>query len=153
MGDLGVLGGISSYGTAINSYNHVAGYSTVTTKDDRVHAFLHDGKSMIDLGSLGWKGTETDVSVALGLNRWDQVVGYSYLPAVGDMPLQQVAFLWSKGKMINLKKLLMLTAQGQYLLTSAVGINDRGQIVANAYHIQNGGIHAVLLTPMGPATH
>ena len=28
MRDLGVLGGHSSYGMAINTYNHVAGYST-----------------------------------------------------------------------------------------------------------------------------
>ena len=43
MRDLGVLGGLSSYGMAINSYNHVAGYSTITTSDERVHAFLHNG--------------------------------------------------------------------------------------------------------------
>ena len=53
MRDLGVLGGLSSYGMAINTYNHVAGYSTIKTNDERVHGFLHDGKSMIDLGSLG----------------------------------------------------------------------------------------------------
>ena len=47
------LGGLSSYGMAINSYNHVAGYSTPQTNNERVHAFLHDGNSMIDLGSLG----------------------------------------------------------------------------------------------------
>ena len=34
MRDLGVLGGHSSYGMAINSYNHVAGYSTIKTNDD-----------------------------------------------------------------------------------------------------------------------
>ena len=53
MVDLGALAGLSSYGMAINSYNHVAGYSTITTSEERVHAFLHNGKSMIDLGSLG----------------------------------------------------------------------------------------------------
>ena len=68
MRDLGVLGGLSSYGMAINGNNHVAGYSTRQANDERVHAFLHDGKSMIDLGSLGAKGTETDVSAALGVN-------------------------------------------------------------------------------------
>ena len=46
MRDLGVLGGLSSYGMAINAYNHVAGYSTRQANDERVHAFLHDGKSM-----------------------------------------------------------------------------------------------------------
>jgi len=153
MHDLGVLGGVSSYGMAINSYNHVAGYSTVTTGDERVHAFLHNGAKMIDLGSLGGIGNrDSDVSVALGVNNWDQVVGYTYLPEFGDMPLQQVAFVWSRdgygaGKMVNLNKLVNVTGKN-YLLVSATGINDNGQIVANAYDIQNGGVHAVLLTPV-----
>jgi probable HAF family extracellular repeat protein len=152
MHDLGVLGGFSSYGMAINSYNHVAGYSTIKVNDERVHAFLHDGTRMVDLGSLGGRGLKTDVSVALGVNNWDQVVGYSFLPGVGEMPLQQVAFIWSRtstrtgGKMINLNKLVNETGKN-YLLVSAIGINDNGQIVANAYDIQNGGVHAVLLTP------
>ena len=113
MVDLGVLGGVSSYGTAINSYNHVAGYSTVRTKDDGVHAFFHDGQKMIDLGSLGGPGNRwgSDLSVALGINKYDQVVGYTYLPVVGEMPIQQVAFLWRRasngsGQMVNLNTLL-----------------------------------------------
>jgi hypothetical protein len=51
--------------------------------------------------------------------------------------------------MINLNKLLSATDRN-YLLISATAINDNGQIVANAWDIQNGGPHAVLLTPMGP---
>ena len=69
------------------------------------------------------------------------------------MPLQQVAFLWSRdgyggGKMVNLNKLLNATGKN-YLLISATAINDNGQIVANAYDNQNGGLRAVLLTPIG----
>jgi probable HAF family extracellular repeat protein len=148
MVDLGVLGGFSSYGMAINSYNHVAGYSTINTTDGRVHGFFHDGNKMRDLGSLGWPGTDSDVSVALGINASDQVVGYSYLPSVGDMPLQQVAFLWrgASGQMINLNKLLYGNGKN-YLLLSATAINDNGQIAATAYNIVDGGLCAVLLTP------
>ena len=36
------------------------------------------------------------------------------------------------------------------LLVSATAINDNGQIVANAYGIYDGDVHAVLLTPTGP---
>ena len=154
MHDLGVLGGLSSYGMAINNSNHVAGYSTIQTNDvnaERVHAFLHDGNKMVDLGSLGWPGTDSDVSVGLAINNSDQVVGYSYLPTVGEMPLQQVAFLWRRGmngsgQMINLNKLLYGNGKN-YLLVSATAVNDNGQIVASAFDIQNGGVHAVLLTP------
>lgn len=157
MRDLGVLGGYASYGMAINNYNHVAGYSTIKANDQRVHAFLHDGRSMIDLGSLGGTGNwwGTDISVALGVNNIDQVVGYTYLPAVASaMPIQQVAFLWSRaredtgsGRMVNLNTLMDKTGQN-YLLLSATGINDKRQIAATAYHTQTGTLRAVLLTPL-----
>ena len=152
--DLGVLGGNSSYGMAINNNNHVAGYSTIKTStpnDGRVHAFLHDGTKMIDLGSLGGYGSQwgSDTSVALGLNNLDQVVGYSYLPATGGMPIQQVAFLWRSGQMINLNTLLLGDGKN-YLVFSAAAINDFGQIAASAYDMRTGNARAVLLTPAGP---
>lgn len=152
MRDLGVLGGPFSYGMAINNYNHVAGYSTIKPNDARVHAFLHDGNSMIDLGSLAKNRSDPDISVALGVNSFDQVVGYSYLPASGGTPMQQVAFLWSQSigaeKMIDLNKAVDKTGK-DYLLISATGINDNGQIVCSAYFLPNTGIvHTVLLTPV-----
>jgi probable HAF family extracellular repeat protein len=160
MRDLGVLAGNTSYGMAINRYNHVAGYSTIKPNETRVHAFLHNGKSMIDLGSLGGEGS-SDASVALSINTFDQVVGYTYLPTPqrSEMPLQQVAFLWRPymgsghggGQMINLNKLLTDLDRQNYLLIAATAINDNGQIVASAYDLQNGGLRAVLLTPQGPA--
>jgi probable HAF family extracellular repeat protein len=156
MVDLGVLGGLSSYGMAINSNNHVAGYSTIATNDERVHAFLHDGNKMIDLGSLGAAGKRwgSDVSVALGVNSLDQVVGYTYLPVTGDMPIQQVAFLWrpglnGSGQMINLNTLLYGEGKN-YLVFSATAINDNGQIAASAYYMPTGALRGVLLTPTGP---
>ena len=156
MVDLGVLGGLSSYGMAINSSNHVVGYSTVAFNDERVHGFLHDGIKMIDLGSLGGPGNQwgTDFSVALGVNKQDQVVGYTYLPAVGEMPIQQVGFLWRRGwngsgQMINLNKLLYGKGKN-YLVFSATAINDNGQIVGAAYNLSTGSVRAVLLTPSGP---
>jgi probable HAF family extracellular repeat protein len=150
MRDLGVLGGNSSYGMAINSSNHVAGYSTIQTNDPRVHAFLHDGNKMIDLGSLGGAQWGADLSVALGVNNLDQVVGYAYT-AFGAMPIQQVAFLWTRngggtGAMVNLNTLLNETGKN-YLLISATAINDNGQIVATAHDIRKGSVRAVLLTP------
>ena len=80
MRDLGTLAGDFSYGTFINEKNHVVGYSTIKMQNDRVHAFLHNGNEMIDLGTLGGVSLESDNSYALGVNLNDQVVGYSYLP-------------------------------------------------------------------------
>jgi probable HAF family extracellular repeat protein len=146
MRDLGVLGGLSSYGTAINASNHVAGYSTIKPNDPRFHAFLHDGTGMIDLGSLAQNKGDPDISVALGINNSDQVVGYSFLPGT------QVAFLWSRGiageNMIDLNKAVDQTGK-DYLLISATGINDNGQIVCSAYDIHDMGVlHTVVLTPV-----
>jgi len=103
--DLGTLAGDFSYGTGINANNHVVGYSTINSSDDRVHAFLHDGETMLDLGSLGGASLASDRSVALGVNAADQVVGYSYVPSdeIGvlfDLPVtgaaQHVAFIYSR---------------------------------------------------------
>jgi len=157
MVDLGTLAGDFSYGTFINANNHVVGYSTIDWKSDRVHAFLHNGKEMLDLGSLGGASMESDRSFALGVNADDQVVGYSYLPGsdpvVSDgpsYPLQQVAFVYSKGLkglMVNLNDLIGDMAN-DYRLDSATAINDKGQIVAIAFVHSSGNYHAVLLTPM-----
>jgi probable HAF family extracellular repeat protein len=157
MVDLGTLAGDFSYGTFINANNHVVGYSTIDKENDRVHAFLHNGKEMFDLGSLGGASMQSDRSFALGVNADDQVVGYSYLPGsdpvVSDgpsYPPQQVAFVYSKGLkglMVNLNDLIGDMAK-DYRLDSATAINDKGQIVAIAFVHSSGNYHAVLLTPM-----
>ncbi len=84
---------------AINDYNHVVGYSTIKTNDERVHAFLHDGTRMIDLGSLGGEGNRwgSDMSVAFGVNNLDQVVGYTSKPSA-KCPFSKWAFSGIKPK-------------------------------------------------------
>jgi probable HAF family extracellular repeat protein len=159
MRDLGSLGGSFSFGMSINARNHVVGYSTVNNVDSRVHAFLFDGNKMRDLGSLAGKLSSAleDQSVALGINSSDQVVGYTYLPGVsantdpaiqpGTSPVQQVAFVWARGVMTDLNKLIGAAAE-KYHLNSAMAINDNGQIVASAVSKDTGARHAFLLTPM-----
>src|ERR1043165_1939078 len=105
MKDLGTLGGTFSAGLAINGANHVVGYSTMNTDDNRVHAFFFNGRAMRDLGSLSGprSGSETDQSVALAINKQDEVVGYSYIQSdrsasaiAPSVPVpQQVAFIHS----------------------------------------------------------
>jgi probable HAF family extracellular repeat protein len=158
MRDLGTLGGSFSYGMAINARNHVVGYSTINKVDSRVHAFLFDGNVMKDLGSLAGAASSAleDQSVALGINSSSQVVGYSYLPGVnpntdptaqpGASPVQQVAFVWSQGVMRDLNKLIG-TAAEKYHVTSAVAINDKGQIAATAVLKGTEIRRGVLLTP------
>jgi probable HAF family extracellular repeat protein len=151
MKDLGTLMGLmgSSYGMAINNSNHVVGYSTYRSYSDNVHAFLYNGKKMIDLGTLNPNPLYFDYSVALGLNNSDDVVGYSYVPATGVMPIRQAAFLWSRnpqtgGDMRNLNDLIG-SAANHYWLFSASAINDKGQIAASGFD-NNGNVRALLLT-------
>lgn len=158
MRDLGTLGGSFSYGMAVNNNKHVVGYSTVNKVDSRVHAFWFDGNAMKDLGTLAPKFSSPleDQSVALGINSSDRVVGYSYVPALnastdpavqpGTSPLRQDAFVWYDGTMTDLNKLIG-TAAETYHLTSAMAINDNGQIVATALSKATRARRAVLLTP------
>jgi probable HAF family extracellular repeat protein len=152
MVDLGTLAGDFSYGMAINANNHVAGYSTIDTDNDRVHAFLYDGQTMIDLGSLCGGSLDLDFSYALGVNSADQVVGYSYLPwgdASMDVPSGPwpVAFIYSDGVMLDLNDLIGDAAKN-YRLDCATAINDHGQIAAIAFDQSAHAFHAVLLTPL-----
>lgn len=154
MVDLGVLGGDYSYGTGISSNNHVAGYSTINSSDNRIHAFLHDGLAMRDLGSLDSTSAESDRSFALGVNSADQVVGYSYVPSSISAvvyppvsgPVEQVAFIYTQGMMRDLNTLIGNAAK-RYRLYSATAINEKGQITAIAREESSESFHAVLLTP------
>jgi probable HAF family extracellular repeat protein len=149
--DLGTLGGNDSYGMAINANNHVVGYSTLNGGLDRIHAFLHDGRKMRDLGSLDGSVSGNDQSYALGINIIDQVVGYSYIPARSEEgasahPVKQVAFIYSQGEMMDLNGLIGPAAAKHYWLRAATAINNNGLIVAIAEDLGTNEIHAVLLT-------
>lgn len=88
--------------------------------------------TITDLGTLPG-GTE---SVAGGLNASGQVAG-------GSGVLFSCAFLYSKGKMVDLTA--RLPAGSGWKLTKATGINDSGQICGSG--TINDHIHAFLLTP------
>ena len=150
MRDLGTLGGSYSYGMAINAKNTVVGYSTTDKYDKRIHAFIHDDSGkMRDLGTLGGTTAESDRSFALGVNAYGEVVGFTYLPAgPKTQAAPQVAFIFVRGVMMNLNDLIG-DASNHYWLQSAVAINNKGQIAANALDYSSGYVHAVLLTRTG----
>lgn len=151
MRDLGTLGGVSSYGMAINMSNHVVGYSMLKSYNT-VHGFLYDGGTLIDLGSLSPNVPRDDYSVALGINNRDQIVGYSYVGNIGSDAVRQAAFVYGafpQAGMLNLNDLISRVAAPEYWLFAATAINDQGQIAACAYRDHDGLVHAVLLTPMG----
>jgi probable HAF family extracellular repeat protein len=98
------------------------------------HAVLWRNGSIEDLGTLG----DGDApSTALDINDQAQVVGTSE----DDGKLR--AFLWDKGKMVNLNQ--MIAPGSGWLLLVASRINNRGEILGRGYF--RGSIHTFLLEP------
>jgi probable HAF family extracellular repeat protein len=88
MQDLGVLPGHrKSSAAGVNNFGRVVGASYVGGTSYEHRAFLHDGWSMIDLGTLGGRDSH-----AAAINDWGQVVGDA---SDGTSPR---AFLYSGGR-------------------------------------------------------
>ena len=118
MKDIGTLGGDFSGGIAINDSGQVVGSSTLKGSNVE-HAFLYSADVMKDLGTLGG-----NASIAKWINASGLVVGYSQISVTSRVPH---AFLYSGGAMTDLNSLL--PANSGWVLESATGINDTGQIV------------------------
>ncbi|HEY0368797.1 MAG TPA: hypothetical protein VGC85_04315, partial [Chthoniobacterales bacterium] len=134
-----------SSGAFINANGHVAGSSSINNFDNRNHAFLYDGTTMKDLGSLGGDDFYSDRSSASCVNNYDEVVGTSYRPYEGG-GLYQVAFVYRDGGMYDLEKLVD-SSGADYRLGTGVSINDAGQILVDAVQVSTNQRRALLLTP------
>lgn len=132
--DIGNLGG-SSRGFSINDAGYIAGDSIIDSNGDQRCFLWHDGV-FTNLGT-----TAGAISVAGGaVNDLNQVVGY--LLFGNGAP--DNGFLYSDGTMVDLNTLL--PPDSGWDLTSALDINDHGQIVG-AGEI-DGQEHAYLLSPV-----
>ncbi len=134
--DLGTLGGTQGWANAINEAGDVVGQSKDLNGHD--HAFLWTpGGGMIDLGTFGGR-----YSSAHDINNYGQVVGSADMP--GD---NMRAFIYdSTNGMRDLNDLI--PADSGWLLSGAVGINDKGEICGTGEN--NGQTRAFLLTPSAP---
>lgn len=115
--NLGTFGGTQSFARSINNAGDIVGQIETGTDSN---PYLYQNGVKIDLGSLG--GTRGD---ALEINSKGQIVGTSYLDI--DNTIQH-AYVWKKGKMIDLNN--FVDNLDGWTLTTAVSINDRGDIVA-----------------------
>ncbi len=133
MVDLGTLiGGSSSRGRGINATGEVVGFAN--SASSLQHAFVTKNGLMVDLGTLGGS-----YSMGSAINDAGQVVGNSYMP--GDNITH--AFVTYSDVMTDLNDLVALPTG--LILTDALSINNRGQIVASGQ--LNGVTHFYLLTP------
>ena len=136
MHDLGTLTGPNGYysvGNCINNSGWVTGASTTGFGE---HAFLYDGMTMHDLGTLG--GNESSGN---GLNSAGTVVGRSRFTANTITH----AFVYTSGTgMIDLNSLI--DPLSGWELRSAMAINDAGQITGTG--VIGGKTRAFLLTPV-----
>jgi probable HAF family extracellular repeat protein len=117
---LPTLGGGAASATAINNLGQAVGTSNTST--GALDAFLWKNGTMTDLGN--------SFSPA-AINDSDVIVG-------GQL-------VFSGGTLQNLNNLI--PAGSPYQIQNATGINDNGQIVANALDTADGQHHGLLLTP------
>jgi probable HAF family extracellular repeat protein len=117
---LPTLGGVASSGTAISSNGQVVGTSQTSTGAE--DGFLWSNGTMTDLGPNFSPAAVNDNGVIVG----------------GQ-------FVYSNGTLQNLNNLI--PAGSRYQIQNATGINDNGQIVANADDTASGQTHALLLNP------
>lgn len=148
MHDIGVLNGFThSSADAINDSGVVIGssYDIIISTDGLNsytygHAFIYDN-IMRDLGGL--PGYE--YSAASGINSSGIVVGNAYTYSSGTNRTLR-AFIYD-GAMYDLNDFVNLPAG--WILSSAIDINDCGQIACDAMNTA-GETHAFLLTPIVP---
>jgi probable HAF family extracellular repeat protein len=150
MKDLGVLpGDTESRANQVNDRGAVVGASE---GPGGIHAFLWTNEG----GMKSLASPSGNYSEAFALNNLGQIVGQS------DGPLGAHAYLWNNGGgAIDLNEVVDRAKSG-VILTSALSINDKGQIVAIGVvddkssrheqlvedaHIHSSGTHVFLLTP------
>jgi probable HAF family extracellular repeat protein len=148
MQDLGTLDGLPGFpsgASAVNASGQVVGWTASYPAGGNSRGFLYSAGTMFDLGTLTTLGGPDTPSTALGINVSGEVVGYA-----GDLNGTTRAWVWvpsqrngTSGQIADLNGLI--PANSGWVLTSANGINDAGQIVGTG--AINGQLHAFLLTP------
>jgi probable HAF family extracellular repeat protein len=136
--DLGTLpSGDMSAAVSINSRGHVAGrvFTRSMSNDTPIYTFFYDETGMHDLGKFpGFYHV-----YPRAMNNSDQIVGSL---AQNGFTAPEHAFLWKEGVIHDLG-----TLGGEY--SSAMAINDAGQVVGWSSFRKNGPQHAFLYDSAG----
>jgi probable HAF family extracellular repeat protein len=137
MRSLGTLPtGNATYGTGLNDRGQVVGYGDLGDGSQRAFLWGRD-TGLVDLGvPLGGMG-----SVANAINERSEIVGL-YRTRSGESR----ATLWRPGQGEVLDLNTLLPRDSGWLLSEAMGINDRGQIVGTGLY--RGQVRGFLMTPL-----
>jgi probable HAF family extracellular repeat protein len=133
----------SSSAAAINRNGQIAGAASF---GNATHAAMYGNGVWTDLGMMPGA---TVGNMATSINNSGQVVGVSIFPILYNKkplhPTTHVGFIFRSGVLVDLNTLI--PANSGFLITSAVGINDSGEILCNAKTSTGVVYRAVLLTP------
>jgi probable HAF family extracellular repeat protein len=136
--DLGNLGG-AAYATGVNILGQVVGYSATT--NGNTYGVLYSQGEIINLGLPKGETAPQFSSFATGINDFGVIVGYSKSSSDAR------GLVYVKGQWYDLNDRVNATGKG-FTITEAIGINNRGQIVATALD-RAGNQHAIILTVVG----
>ena len=141
-------------GFDINDKDQVVGRLSIGPNFGNFHPFLYWKGKTTDLGTL-FSRDPSAVGAAFGINSSGVIVGFSATggAARSRAPVDPRAFIYNKGKMVDLNSLLPRWVQANWRVVVAEGINNKNQVVCAAYHggYPHGVEHAVLLSPQGSA--
>jgi probable HAF family extracellular repeat protein len=121
--DLGTLGGPSAAANAINNLGQIVGTAATSTGE----ADFLDSNGTMTNGATNTNGSQPTSVNGSGVF------------------VDSAAFIYSGGTLQNLNNLI--PAGSPYQLTDATGMNDKGQIVVQAYDTATFQSHTLLLTP------
>jgi len=121
--DLGTLGGPSAAAEAINDNGQIVGWAATSTG---AADFLDSNGTLTNVGPNNGENDPASINDA-------------------GVFVDAAAFIYSGGKFQNLNNLI--PAGSPYQLRDATAINDKGQIVVNAYDTVTNQNRALLLTP------
>jgi probable HAF family extracellular repeat protein len=169
--DLGTLGGDYSVATSINNHGQVVGVSTLSD-NQTFHAFVWQQGTMTDLDAMGgssypegindngqivgnstggaflWQNnsrTMLGFNVANSINNKGQVVGFDAVNGYN-------AVLWQNGIVTDLNPMSALNFSSNFNFSTALGINDNGQIVGLLIASLPGGFESGFIWQNGVTT-